>query len=52
MHIKNSFDEWKEKRGDPYDPSKMGETFTPFNTNLTTLAVENPLIVEEEVKLD
>ena len=52
MHIKNSFDEWKEKRGEPFDPTKAPETFTRFNTNLTTLAVDNPLIVEEDVRLD
>lgn len=52
MKIKNSFDEWKTKKGEPYDPSKRGETLTLYNTNLTTEAVQKPIIVEEEIKLD
>ena len=52
MRIKNSFDEWKVKKGEPYDPSKVGNSLTPFNTNLTTVDVQNQLNIEEEIKLD
>ena len=49
VHIKNSFDEWKSKVGQPFDPSKVQET-QQFTTNLTTRAKQDPLIVEEEIK--
>jgi hypothetical protein len=52
MKIKNSFDEWKVKKGEPYDPSKHCETLTPYNTDLTTVAMQKPIILEEEFKLD
>jgi hypothetical protein len=52
MKIKNSFDEWKVKKGEPYDPSKHCETLTPYNTDLTTVAMQKPIIIEEEFKLD
>jgi hypothetical protein len=38
VHIKNSFDYWKGRVGEPYDPARAPEIIGHYNTNMTTIA--------------
>lgn len=49
VHIKNSFDEWKTKVGAPFNQNTRNlEQTTKFETNMTSKAHQEPLIVEED----